>query len=73
LEVPVATAVEVMVRGAIVELTESGRMADAVLAGFWLSATVTAREKLPVAVGVPEMMPLLLRLSPAGNPETDQA
>ena len=72
MEVPGATAVEVMVRGAMVELIESGRMADAVLAGFWLSATVTAREKLPVAVGVPEMTPLPLRLSPEGSPETDQ-
>lgn len=72
MEVPGATAVEVMVRGEIVEPTESGRMADAVWAGFWLSVTVTAREKLPVAVGVPEMTPLLLRLSPAGSPETNQ-
>ena len=61
-----------MVRGAMVELIESGRIADAVLAGFWLSATVMAREKLPVAVGVPEMTPLPPMLSPAGNPDTDQ-
>jgi hypothetical protein len=61
-----------MVRGAMAAVTESGRLTDAVLAGLWLSVTVTAREKLPVAVGVPEMTPLLPRMSPAGNPETDQ-
>jgi hypothetical protein len=61
-----------MVRGAMAAVTESGRLTDAVLAGLWLSVTMTAREKLPVAVGVPEMTPLPLRLSPAGNPETDQ-
>ena len=38
----------------------------------WLSVTVMAREKLPVAVAFPEMTPLLPRVSPAGIPETDQ-
>jgi hypothetical protein len=61
-----------MVRGAIAAVTDSERLADAVLAGLWLSVTVTARENVPVAVGVPAMTPLPPRVSPAGSPVTDQ-
>jgi len=34
--------------------------------------TVKVIEELPVAVGVPERMPLLARVSPAGRPIADQ-
>jgi hypothetical protein len=49
--------------------------ADLVCTGLLLSLTVTVKLKLPFAVGVPEMMPLLAaRVNPAGRlPEvTDQ-
>ena len=72
LEVAPASAVEVMVRGWIIEMTEMLRFAFAVKAGELASVTLTVMEKAPVVVGVPEMMPLLPRLSPAGRPLADQ-
>lgn len=36
------------------------------------SVTVTVMEKAPVVVGVPEMIPLLVRVSPAGSAPADQ-
>src|SRR5258708_7758644 len=62
----------VMAGGGMAAVTASERLADAVLAGLWLSVTVTVMGKLPVAVGVPAMTPLLPRERPAGKPVRDQ-
>jgi hypothetical protein len=44
------------------------RLADFVCAGFPASATVAVKLNVPVAVGVPEIRPVLeARLSPAGR------
>jgi hypothetical protein len=44
------------------------RVAVAVCCGELLSVTVTPREKVPPAVGVPEMIPLdVARVSPDGS------
>jgi hypothetical protein len=44
------------------------RLADFVCAGFPASATVAVKLDVPVAVGVPEISPVLeARLSPAGR------
>ena len=67
-----ATVVEVTVRGWIAAATEREMVAFAVRAGEPASVTLMVRGKLPVTVGVPEMTPLLPRLSPVGRPETDQ-
>jgi hypothetical protein len=72
LAVAPAKAVEVMVRGRIAVVTEMLRVVLAVSVGEPASVTVKAMEELPVAVGVPEMMPLLARVSPAGRPVADQ-
>ena len=72
LEVAPASAMEVMVRGGIAAVTEMLRVAFAVKAGALASVTVKVMEELPVAVGVPERMPLLARVSPAGRPIADQ-
>jgi len=53
-------------------MTEMLRVAFAVKAGALASVTVKVMEELPVAVGVPERMPLLPRVSPAGNALEDQ-
>ena len=60
--------------GSEVVATESGifividRLAVAVLAGLLESVTVTVKLEVPVAVGVPVIVPLeALRLSPAGS------
>jgi len=47
-------------------------VAFAVREGEAESVTVKVMEELPVAVGVPERMPLLPRVSPAGRPVADQ-
>jgi hypothetical protein len=49
--------------GAIV----SDSCAEAVCAGDALSVTVTAKVAVPLAVGVPEIAPLLESVSPAGR------
>ena len=67
-----ASAVEVIVRGGIAAVTEREIIAFAVRAGEAESVTVKVMEELPVAVGVPERMPLLPRVSPAGSPVADQ-
>ena len=67
-----AKAVEVMVRGRIAVVTEMLNVVFAVRAGEAESVTVKVMEELPVAVGVPERMPLLPRVSPAGRPVADQ-
>jgi len=72
LEVAPASALEVIVRGWIEAMTEMLRVAFAVKAGALASVTVKVMEELPVAVGVPERMPLLPRVSPAGNALEDQ-
>jgi len=72
LEVAPASAVEVIVRGWIAAVTEMLRVIFAVRAGEAESVTVKRMEELPVAVGVPERMPLLPRVSPAGNALEDQ-
>jgi len=61
-----------MVRGRIAVVTEMLSVVFAVRAGEAESVTVTVMKELPVAVGVPEMMPLLPRVSPAGSPIADQ-
>jgi hypothetical protein len=61
-----------MVRGWIAAVTEMLSVAFAVRVGEAESATVKVIEELPVVVGVPEMMPLLPRVSPAGSPVADQ-
>jgi hypothetical protein len=68
--VPEGRAEEVIVRVAAV--TTRDRVADLVWAGFAESATPTVKLAVPVEVGVPEMMPVLVfRLRPAGRlPET---
>ena len=72
LAVAPASAMEVMVRGGIAAVTEMLRVIFAVRAGEAESVTVKVIEELPVAVGVPERMPLLARVSPAGRPIADQ-
>ena len=72
LEVAPANAVEVIVRGKIGATTVRGMLAIAVRVGEPASETVMAMVKLPVAVGVPERMPLLPSVSPAGRPVADQ-
>ena len=59
--------VEVMVRGSISAVTETLRFAFVVSAGEPASVTVKVMGKLPVAVGVPEIMPSLAKMSPAGS------
>ena len=61
-----------MVRGRIAVVTEMLNVVFAVRAGEAESVTVKVMEELPVAVGVPERMPLLPRVSPAGRPVADQ-
>ena len=61
-----------MVRGWIAAITVRGMLAFAVKAGEPESETVMAMVKLPVVVGVPERMPLLPSVSPAGRPVADQ-
>ena len=61
-----------MVRGRIAVVTEMLNVVFAVRAGEAESVTVKVMEELPVAVGVPERMPLLPRVSPAGSPVADQ-
>jgi len=53
-------------------VTEMLSIAFAVRAGEAESATLKVTLKVPVAVGVPEMIPLLPRVSPAGRPLADQ-
>ena len=53
-------------------MTDRGRVVLAVKAGEPASVTVKATGKLPVVVGVPEMMPLLRRVNPAGSALADQ-
>jgi len=72
LEVAPASAMEVMVRGGIAAVTVREIVAFAVREGEAESVTVKVMEELPVAVGVPERMPLLPRVSPAGRPVADQ-
>jgi len=60
------------VRGWIAAATEREMVVFAVRAGDPASVTLMVMGKLPVTVGVPEMTPLLPRLSPVGRPETDQ-
>jgi len=72
LEVAPARAVEVMVRGWIAAVTAREIVAFAVREGEAESVTVKVMEELPVAVGVPERMPLLARVSPAGSAVADQ-
>jgi hypothetical protein len=67
-----AKAVEVMIRGWIAAVTVKGIVAFAVRVGEPASETLMVMLKLPVAVGVPEMRPLLPRLSPVGRPLADQ-
>jgi uncharacterized protein YaiE (UPF0345 family) len=67
-----ANPVEVIVRGWIFGMTEMLSVAFAVKAGEPASVTVKVTGELPVAVGVPEMMPLVARVSPAGNVLEDQ-
>jgi hypothetical protein len=57
-----------MVRGWMAAATVREIVAFAVRAGEAESVTVKVMEELPVAVGVPEIMPLLARVSPAGSP-----
>ena len=47
-------------------------VAFAVRAGDPASVTMMEMGKLPVTVGVPEMTPLLPRVSPVGSPVADQ-
>ena len=61
-----------MVRGRIAVVTEMLNVVFAVRAGEAESVTVKVMEELPVAVGVPERMPLLARVSPAGSAVADQ-
>ena len=72
MEVAPASAMEVMVRGGIAAVTVREIVAFAVREGEAESVTVKVMEELPVAVGVPERMPLLPRVSPAGRPVADQ-
>ena len=72
MEVALAIAVEVIVRGWIGAVTERLNVAFAVTAGALESVTFTVMGKLPVAVGVPERIPLLAREIPAGSPAADQ-
>lgn len=67
-----AREVEVMIRGWIVALTDRVNAAFVVRVGEPASATVTTIGKLPEAVGVPEMMPLFVRVSPTGSALADQ-
>jgi hypothetical protein len=72
LEVAPASPEEVIVRGWMAAVTEMLSVTFAVRVGEAESATVKVREELPGVVGVPEMMPLLARVSPAGRPVADQ-
>ena len=72
LEVAPANAVEVMTRGRIGATTVREIVAFAVRAGDPASVTLMEMGKLPVTVGVPEMTPLLPRVSPVGSPVADQ-
>jgi hypothetical protein len=48
-------------------------VAEVDCAGFPASLTVAVKLNVPLAVGVPEMTPVLgAMLSPVGRPETDQ-
>ena len=67
-----ASAVEMMVRGWIAATTVRGIVAFAVRAGDPASVRLIEMVDLPVTVGVPEMTPLLPRLSPVGRPLADQ-
>lgn len=53
-------------------MTDKLKVAFVVREGEPASATVTVMGKLPVAVGVPEMIPLLARVRPAGSAAIDQ-
>ena len=59
---------EVIVSGGVAAVTVKEMLAVAVCCAALESLTVTEIGKLPLAVGVPEMRPVLaLRLSPAGR------
>ena len=59
---------EVIVSGGVAAVTVKEMLAVAVCCTALESVTMTEIRKLPLAVGVPEMMPVLaLRLSPAGR------
>ena len=64
-----------IVRVVVPALTVIDSCADAVWTGDPLSFTATVKVEVPVAVGVPETIPPLDRLNPAGKlPDaTDQA
>jgi hypothetical protein len=72
LEVAGATEVEVMMRGCTVSVTDRLNATFVVRVGEPASVTVTTIGKLPEAVGVPEMVPLFVRVSPAGSALADQ-
>ena len=71
-EVPIARLME-WVEGCLDQLAAAGattieRLADFVCAGFPASVTVAVKLNVPVAVGVPEIRPVLeARLSPPGR------
>jgi hypothetical protein len=71
-EVAPARAEEKTVRGWIAAVTERLNVAFVVAEGEPASATVTVMGKLPAVVGVPEMIPLLERVRPAGRAAVDQ-
>jgi hypothetical protein len=71
-EVAPARAAEVTVRGWIAAVIDRLNVAFVVTEGEPASATVTVMGKLPVVVGVPEMIPLLERVRPAGSAPVDQ-
>ena len=57
----------VIFNGAVVIASDSGAVADTDA----LSVTFTVKLAVPAVVGVPEMVPLVLRLSPAGSEPVD--
>jgi hypothetical protein len=68
LGVPPGRVVELMASGAPAATRDRVTVAVAVWGGEPASLTVTPKEKFPLAVGVPEMIPVLAaRVSPAGR------
>jgi hypothetical protein len=66
--VPETNVPVVIVSGVVPAAMLSGRVAGAVCCGELESFTIKEIEKLPLAVGVPEIMPVVAeRLSPAGR------
>jgi hypothetical protein len=61
-----------MESGWMSRVTDIVSVAFAVRAGALASVTVKVMGKLPVVVGVPEMMPSLARMSPGGSALADQ-